>query len=170
MIHLQKPHILRWGWGLTYWGWGLCFKVWHSIDDLRIFWGFWEILKKHQINFEDNQATRWCVILLYSCHYSSIPNNYPMHCSGGGAVLAQMARTCPFFWQNLEIWINRDKCTANYCSESAVEWLQFHFSYSDPLHTVSHCTPLQWINVTIAVISTYHDLEWMQLENCVLKI
>ena len=27
--------------------------------------------------------------------------------------------------------------TANNCSESAVEWLQFHFSYSDPLHTIA---------------------------------
>ena len=60
--------------------------------------------------------------------------------------------------------------TANNCSESAVEWLQFHFSYSDPLHTVSHCTPLQWINVTIAVEATCHDLGWKDFENCVLKM
>ena len=61
-------------------------------------------------------------------------------------------------------------CTANNCSESAVEWLQFHFSYSDPLHAVSHCTPLQWINVTIAVEATCHDLGWKDFENCVLKM
>ena len=61
-------------------------------------------------------------------------------------------------------------CTANNCSESAVEWLQFYFSYSDPLHTVSHCTPLQWINVTIAVEATCHDLGWKDFENCILKM
>ena len=42
--------------------------------------------------------------------------------------------------------IRQSQYTANNCSESAVEWLQFHFSYSDPLHAVYHCTPLQWIN------------------------
>ena len=45
-----------------------------------------------------------------------------------------------------------------------------NLSYSDPLHAVSHCTPLQWINVTIAVEATSYDFDWKEFENCVLKM